>query len=160
MEPLGTKKSLNLLVQTKSRNLSGQKIMQPLGTTKNHATSWGKKCPENSNLSHNQNPGDQHRSPWSYLYRNLWCFFCDLAWNGFTRFNEPWRWVAQQGDNSDHSDSIDKQICPKLCDEKNYLWKNLCWTKFYDKRKFAMKNMCDIFLLVLKKKFHHKKVFY
>ena len=36
------KKSLNLSVPKKSRNLSGQKIMQPIGTTKNHATSWGK----------------------------------------------------------------------------------------------------------------------
>ena len=60
------KKSVNLLVPKKSRNLSGQKkITQPLGTTKNHSTSWAKKCPKNSNLSHNQNSGNRHRSPWS-----------------------------------------------------------------------------------------------
>ena len=73
-----------------------KKIMQPLGTKnhstsrnqknhatsqdkKNHATSWNKqkitqpfgtqKCPKNPNLSHNQNPGDRHRSPWSCFIR-------------------------------------------------------------------------------------------
>ena len=62
----GQKKSLNLSVPKKSRNLSGQKKnTQPIGTTKNQATSWGKKCPKNSNLSHNQTSGDRHRSPWS-----------------------------------------------------------------------------------------------
>ena len=47
MQPLGTKKSCNLLVQ------------------KNHTTSWDQKGPKNSNLSHNQNQGDRHGSPWS-----------------------------------------------------------------------------------------------
>ena len=70
----GQKKSLNISVPKKSRNLSGQKkITQPIGTTKNHATSWGKKCPKNSNLSHNQTSGDRHRSPWSYLH-NIYTF--------------------------------------------------------------------------------------
>ena len=56
-QPLGTKKSRNLSGQTKSRNLLvRQKITQPLG---------GKFFSQNSNLSHNQNPGYWHGSPWS-----------------------------------------------------------------------------------------------
>ena len=50
--------------------------MQPLGEKnhatswykKNHTTSWDKKCTKNSNLSHKQNSGDRHRSPWSCLF--------------------------------------------------------------------------------------------
>ena len=26
------------------------------------------KCPKNPNLSHNKNPGDRHRSPWSCVF--------------------------------------------------------------------------------------------
>ena len=69
-------------------------------------------------------------------------FFCDLAWNGFTRFNrqliiwkiqfptkkiivEPWRWVAQQGDNSDHSDSIDKKYV-QSCVMKKIIYERIC----------------------------------
>ena len=39
--------------------------MQPFGT---------QKFPKNPNLSHNKNPGDRHRSPWS-------CFTLSLQWS-------------------------------------------------------------------------------
>ena len=45
------------------------KCHQNLNITKKNATktemSQNLKCPKNPNLSHNQNPGDRHRSPWS-----------------------------------------------------------------------------------------------
>ena len=66
MQPLGTKKVTQPLSTKKiTQALRTKKITQPIGTTKNHATSWGKKCPKNPNLSHNQTSGDRHRSPWS-----------------------------------------------------------------------------------------------
>ena len=82
MELLGTeknhatsrvkKKSLNLLGPTKSRNLLGQKKLRNLLVQKKITqTSWDKNGPKNSNLSHNQNPGDRHRSPWSCLSDKL-----------------------------------------------------------------------------------------
>ena len=44
--------------------------MQPIGKTKNHTTSWGGKCPKNSNISHNQTSGDRYRSPWSCFFKS------------------------------------------------------------------------------------------
>ena len=63
---LGQKSHSTSQYQKESRNLSGQKKSRNLLVhQQNHATSWGKKCPKNSNLSHNQTSGDRHRSPWS-----------------------------------------------------------------------------------------------
>ena len=70
MQPLGAKKITQPLVTKISRNLSGQKkITQSLGTEQKITQPLEtQKYPKNPNLSHNQNPGDRHRSPWSCYY--------------------------------------------------------------------------------------------
>ena len=92
MQRLGTERK-------KSYNLSGQKSHSTSRDKKNHATSWDKKshnllilkknhttswdkkCPKSSNLSHKQNPGDRHRSPWS-------CYFHTLGTMGTIKLDE------------------------------------------------------------------------